>query len=409
MVLPFAAAYFLSYALRSINAVLSAPLTTELHLSASELGLLSAAYLLTFAIMQIPLGALLDRHGPKRIEVMLMIAAVAGCLLSSFATSFVMLWIGRALIGIGVSACLMAAYKGFRLCFSADHQSSLASLMLMVGSLGALVATVPVELSLPLIGWRGVFLVCALLLLLSAIGIAWLLPALPEPPPKSAPFWNDAWHGARIAYQHREIQRLVPFAIFTQGGFLAIQGLWMGPWFRIVEQQSSGQAATSLLITGIVVMLSHMGMSWMGTRFKQWGWSLDSVIRNGCLVMLVLSAVAIFRVIDAPLLLWSLMVAATAVTGISYAKANLSFSAEMTGRASTALNFVVFVGAFVMQWGLGLIVDALRLTGLNDAQSLIGAFMFWLAGQLFALLWFWFLPYQSATEHPSPDAVRSPR
>lgn len=183
----------------------------------------------------------------------------------------------------------------------------------------------------------------------------------------------------------------------------------MGPWFRTVERQTPGQAATSLLVIGIVVMFSHMSMSWMGTRFKQWGWSLDWVIRYGCLIMLALTAIAVFRVIDAPLLLWSLMVTATAVTGVTYAKASLTFSSEMAGRASTALNFVVFVGAFAMQWGLGLIVDGLRLFGFDDVQSLIGAFIFWLIGQLFALLWFWLLPYQSVTEHPSLGAVQSPR
>ena len=141
--IPFAAAYLLSYVVRSVNAVLSGPFTDELGLSASELGLLSSAYFLTFAAMQIPLGALLDRKGPKNVEVVLLLFAVVGCLISSFASGFLALWIGRACIGIGVSACLMASYKAYRICFRDDLQPALASLMLMVGSFGALVATLP--------------------------------------------------------------------------------------------------------------------------------------------------------------------------------------------------------------------------------------------------------------------------
>lgn len=77
--LPFAAAYFLSYVMRSVNAVLSEPLAEEFALSASQLGLLSSSYFLTFAIMQLPLGALLDRHSPRRVEIVLLMFAIGGC------------------------------------------------------------------------------------------------------------------------------------------------------------------------------------------------------------------------------------------------------------------------------------------------------------------------------------------
>ena len=168
--LPFAFAYLLSYLMRSVNAVLSDPLTQELMLSASELGLLSAAYFLTFAIMQIPLGALLDRRDPRTVEIALLIIAVIGCLISAIAEGFFSLWVGRAMIGFGVSACLMAAYKAYRLCFAPERQSSLASLMLMVGSIGALLATVPVAVMLPIVGWRGIFVITAICFFLFITG-----------------------------------------------------------------------------------------------------------------------------------------------------------------------------------------------------------------------------------------------
>lgn len=399
---PFAAAYFLSYVTRSINAVLSGPLTQDLGLTAAELGLLSSAYFLTFAAMQIPLGALLDRHGPKRIEASLLLFAIAGCLVSGMAESFTMLWLGRAAIGLGVSACLMASYKAYRQCFRADQQSSLASLMLMVGSFGALAATVPIELALPFMGWRGVFMVTAGVFVVSLAALVMLLPAMPEPPHNPHPFWRDTIRGAKEIFSHREIQRLIPFSIFTHGGFLAVQSLWMGPWFRIVDEQNSNQAATSLLVLGVVVMCSHLAMSWLGTRFKRWGWSYDAVIAVGCAAMLVTSAAAIFNLWNASLVGWSLMFSTTAITAVSYAKASLSFPVAMAGRASTGINFIVFVGAFGLQWGLGLIIDAVAGMGASGSEAIRAAFVVWLVTQLLAMIWFVKLPRRAdhITERP---------
>ena len=385
--LPFAGAYFLSYVMRTVNAVLSGPLTDEFSLTASELGLLSSGYFLTFAAMQIPLGALLDRHSPRKVEIVLLMFAVAGCVISAFAQGFVALWIGRAMIGIGVSACLMAAYTTYRLCFRDEQQTSLASLMLMVGSFGALAATLPVELLLPMLGWRGIFILAALLFLLSVAGLLWVLPRLPEPPKATLPYWQDVSAGAKMVFTHPRVKRLIPLCIFTYGGFLAVQGLWIGPWLRTVEGQPAGQAATSLLILGIVVMGSHMVMSWLGSRFPSWNISLDRVLLGGCSVMLLLTLCAVFDVWGNPIVGWSLMFMTTSVTAIIYAQTSLAFPVDMGGRANTSVNFIVFAGAFFMQWGLGVVVDLAMLAGQDNAQGLKTAFICWIVAQVVALFW----------------------
>jgi predicted MFS family arabinose efflux permease len=386
---PFAIAYLLSYLMRSVNAVLSDPLTQELTLSASELGLLSAAYFLTFAIMQIPLGALLDRRDPRTVEIALLVAAVIGCLVSAIAEGFLSLWIGRAMIGFGVSACLMAAYKAYRLCFAPERQSSLASLMLMVGSVGALLATVPVAFMLPIVGWRGIFFITAGCFGIAILALLWGLPNMPRPAQSQPGFWADTWQGAKTVFRHREIQRLIPFAIFMHGGFLAIQGLWLGPWFRIVDDQSITQTATSLLILGIVVIAAHLGMSALGTRFQRWGWSLDRVLGIGCLVMLAASTAAILDFWGHAVVGWSCVMVASSISGVSYAKASLTFPVQLAARASTAINFIVFVGAFGLQWGLGLLVDLFANAGFGPAASLRASFMVWLGTQAVAVVWFW--------------------
>jgi predicted MFS family arabinose efflux permease len=385
--LPFAAAYFLSYVMRSVNAVLSEPLTEEFALTASQLGLLSSSYFLTFAIMQLPLGALLDRHSPRRVEIVLLMFAIGGCLLSSLAEGFFALWLSRAMIGIGVSACLMASYTSYRLCFPADRQASLASLMLMVGSFGGLAATLPVELLLPALGWRGIFVLTAVLFLLSVASLTWLLPNITAVSASSEPYWRYTIAGAKAVFSHPQVQRLIPVCIFTHGGFLAVQSLWMGPWLRTVEGQPATEAATTLLVLGITVMLSHLAMSWLGLRLNRWRLSLDRVLIAGYLLMLLFTTAAIANLWNNPLIAWSLVFVTTSVSGLIYAKTSLAFPVEMGGRANTGINFVVFAGAFGMQWGLGLITDLAMSVGQSEAEGLRTAFISWAFMQAVALIW----------------------
>src|SRR5574337_443993 len=115
--LPFAFGYYLSYLLRTVNAVISPVLTSELHLTAADLGLLSSTYFLTFGLAQIPLGIALDRYGPRRVEAALMLVTAAGCACFALGHNLASLAVARGLVGLGVSACLMASLKGFTLWF----------------------------------------------------------------------------------------------------------------------------------------------------------------------------------------------------------------------------------------------------------------------------------------------------
>ena len=168
VVLVFGLAYFLSYAMRAINAVIAPALSADLHLTNADLGLLSAAYFMGFGLMQLPIGVWLDRHGPRRTESALLLFGALGAAIFASSDTLLGVWIGRALIGVGVSACLMAAFKAFRVWYPPERQSQLGSYMLVIGTAGALSATVPVALLLPVVGWRTIFSGVAVALLLAA-------------------------------------------------------------------------------------------------------------------------------------------------------------------------------------------------------------------------------------------------
>jgi predicted MFS family arabinose efflux permease len=412
---PFAFGYALSYALRTINAVLSPSLVQELGLSAAELGLLASAYFLSFAAMQIPLGVLLDRYGPRRVEGSLLIIALLGACLTAMANDFWMLWIGRALIGAGVSACLMAGYKAFRMLFEDRLQAPLASAMLVVGSIGALSATLPVEWLLQITSWRGVFWILALLFGFSALAIAWLLPPIPIPgsptggPPKG--LWADTRDGLDTIFSHHEFWRMLPFAVVTFGGFLALHGLWLGPWFRVVEGFSNAEAAWGLFVLTLGVTASHLTVASLAGRVIHPGPSLFRFMVGGLLMKLVFSTSAVLGLWPHPLIGWGLTFLAAGVTTLSYTRFALVFPKALSGRASTSFNFLVFMGAFAVQWGLGLLIDLFRGFAMQEADAMRLAFGFWVGLQAAALLWL-IRPgqpaYQVHVEDQSPGPSPAP-
>ena len=168
LLLPFAAAYFLSYFFRSANAVIGPELARELGLSAGDLGLLTSTYLLAFCLAQLPLGMLLDRFGARRVETTLLVLAAAGAALFAMADGMSGPALARAIIGLGVSACLMAAFKAFSQWYPPERQASLTGWMMTAGGLGALAATAPLEALLHITGWREIFVLLAVATLLSA-------------------------------------------------------------------------------------------------------------------------------------------------------------------------------------------------------------------------------------------------
>src|SRR5262249_5748962 len=177
---PFALAYFLSYLLRNVNAVVAPQLIQDLQLDAAQLGSLTAFYFLGFAAVQIPLGACLDRFGPVRVQVPLCLLAALGAAIFSFATSSWYLMAGRLLIGVGMAAGLVAGLKTVAIWFPKDRVAMMNGTFIALGTLGAVAATAPAEWVLALVDWRGLFQIFACALLLIALSFFLLVPALPE-------------------------------------------------------------------------------------------------------------------------------------------------------------------------------------------------------------------------------------
>jgi MFS family permease len=383
--LPFAAGYFLSYLLRNANAVIAPELTRDLSASAADLGLLTSAYLFAFGAFQLPLGILLDRYGPRRVEAGLLLVAALGCAIFAAGSGLTELALARGLIGLGVSACLMASFKAFSLWFPLERQASLNAAVMAAGGLGAVSATAPLSWALPVIGWRGIFVALAVLACLAAAGIF------------SSPERRVAASGETLGDQLRALGgilksrvywRYAPQTAMLSGGFMALQGLWAVPWLMNFNGYTRESAAFHLLLTSVAMTIGFISLAAFVTRLRRAGLPPQRILVGGIAVGIVLLALIVADV-GASHLLWFGMGLVFSVTNLAYALLSANFPLQLQGRANTALNLAAFVGAFAIQWGVGALVDALGAAGIGPREAFRIAFGLLLALQ--ALSWAWFV------------------
>lgn len=373
--LAFAFAYFFSALVRAITATLSPTLTREFGLSAQELGLLAGGYFLGFAATQLPLGTWLDRHGPKKVILGFLLVAVAGCLAFSAATSFSGLLAARVLCGVGVSACLMAPLTGFRRWLTPTAQLRANSWMLMTGSFGMVASTLPVQWLMPLLGWRPLFWLLAIFMGIAMVVIAWRVPrwepARPEPGAAHASY--------REVWRHPYFRRMAPIAFFNYGGMIAIQTLWAGPWMVRVAGYAPLEAAGGLFIINLSMLCTFWSWGLLNPWLARRGLTTNRLIARGLPVSLLLLATIIIAGPAAGPGAWALFCISSTFVSLAQPAVGMVFAPALAGRALSAYNLVIFGGVFVMQWGIGLLIDGFRAAGLGEVSSFRSALAVFLA------------------------------
>jgi MFS family permease len=397
--LAFAAAYFCSALVRAITATLAPVLTQEFSLHARDLGLLAGGYFLGFAATQLPLGTWLDRHGPKRVILCFLALSVLGCLAFSLSTSFAWLLASRVLVGMGVSACLMAPLTGYRRWYEPATVLRANSWMLMTGSLGMLASTLPVQWLMPLTGWRPLFWILAAMILLSMAALAWVVPTwqlnnknekaptLPASrgslPPEGAglarggpslrPAASSDAHTEEAGYapiwRSRYFRKMTPLAFFNYGGLVAVQTLWAGPWMIRVAGYTPLEAATGLFYINACMLVTFWSWGMVNPWLSRHGWGATRLITWGVPFSLTVLAVNIAAGTSTGWLGWALFCMGCSVMGLAQPAVGMAFKASLAGRALSAYNLMIFAGVFTVQWGIGLLIDVFAAMGLARVAS----------------------------------------
>jgi MFS family permease len=384
ILLPYAFGYFLSYLLRNVNAVIAPDLAREMGLSAADLGLLTSAYLIGFAIVQLPLGVALDKWGARRVESALLVIAEIGCVGFALGKTPWHLALARGFIGIGVSACLMAAFKAFSQSFPPLRQASLNSSIMVAGGLGGLTASAPLSLVLPLAGWRVIFFCVAGLVLIAA----YLIRKTPESLQTSAPVpLPELIKSLGSIFASRVFWRYAPQTALLIGGFVSIQGLWAMPWLLGVNGYSYQSAAIHILLLSLTLTIGYFLIATQIAKLIKRGLTVERLFSWGASAALVVSALLILGIGESHVL-WILYGFFCASFNLIYSAHASHYPMHLSGRANACVNLTVFVGGFALQWGFGLVVDSGLAHGFARKEALQVAWGGLLILQVASLIWF---------------------
>ncbi|HLH74845.1 MAG TPA: MFS transporter [Chloroflexota bacterium] len=362
-------------------------LASDFGLGAAETGLLASVYFLVFAAAQIPIGVLLDRYGPRRVQSVLLVIAVGGTTLFGNADSFAELLIARAMIGLGVAAALMAGLKAIVVWFPRDRVAFANGGMIMLGSLGAVTATAPTDWLLDWIGWRSLFEVLTTATLATAGLIYFAVPKSDGSSKSSVPSAKPLT--LRSIFSDPRFVRIAPLSATCIGSSWAMHSLWAATWLADVEGFNRQDVINQLFTMAVGISLGALLLGTLADRLRKRGVATELLLAVFGVLFMLAELALILRVPLPSILPWSVVSVAGIATVLSYAIIADYFPIEIAARANGALNLLHFGWAFVVQYGTGLIVNQWApQDGHYPIDAYQTAFGLSLALQVLALLWF---------------------
>ena len=381
----FACGYFISALLRAITATLSPLLTSEFSLSAGDLGLLAGGYFLGFASMQIPLGHLLDKHGPKKIVSSFLLIAIIGTIAFALAQNFAGLLLSRILIGVGVSACLMGPLTAYRIWLADEYQQRANAWMLMVLSMGFVFSTLPVQILLPVIGWRWVFGLIAILIFLVILMTIFFIPKWKNNETNEELNNNSS---LSIVWKNQFFLSTIPLGLFNYGGMVAIQTLWAGPWMVRVSGYNPMESATGLFWINITMLIAFFIFGYILPKITKLGFETMKIMKIGLPISYVSLLMIIFLGNNAGALFFTIYLLTSIVLTLTQPAVALSFPTKIAGTSLTSFNLLIFVGTFIMQWSIGIAIDISKYLGFSETKSFQIAFSLYLIICVISYLYF---------------------
>ncbi len=381
----FACGYFLSCLLRAITATLSPLLTSEFNLLAGDLGLLAGGYFLGFASMQIPLGYLLDKHGPKKIVSSFLLIAIIGTVAFALAQNFAGLLISRILIGVGVSACLMGPLTGYRIWFADEYQQRGNSWMLMIASTGFVFSTLPVQVLLPIFGWRWIFGGISFLIFFVIILTLFFIPSWKKEEDnndqKNIGSLSDVW-------KNKFFRSTIPLGLFNYGGIMAVQTLWAGPWMIRVAGYDPVESATGLFWINTTMLIAFFVWGYILPKINKLGLDTMKLMKFGLPISYLSLLAIIVSGENAGAMHFIIYIFTSIVLTLAQPAVAMRFSTNLAGKSLTSFNLLIFLGTFIMQWGIGLIIDLSQFLGREEIQSFQISFFVYLVICVLCYLYF---------------------
>jgi predicted MFS family arabinose efflux permease len=383
--LPFALGHFLSALMRTVNATLAPQLVASLQLTPGQLGLLTSAFFFSFALAQLPVGMALDRWGPAKVQLPLLLLAGVGALAFAGGQNFTQLLVARAIIGLGLGGCFMSAVKAISTWIAPTRLPSVQGYLIAVGGLGAASATLPVRLALHYTDWRGLFLWLAAATAATGLLIRLLAPAQPAPA-RRTPMLSAMGE----VFRHPAFREAAALVLVPHTVFFGVQGLWISRWLADVAHFNEEAVAYLLYLGMAAIIFGAIAVGMITEWAGRYGVRPISVAAAGVTLFIGVQLGFVLNWRPSYQLLSVLFTLVGTVTGIDYAIVAQSLPRVLTGRAATCLNLLIFLGAFAVQAGFGLVVGCWRPNLLQQYptfayQAAFGALVLL---QLPGLIWF---------------------
>ncbi len=355
--------YVLSQFYRAFLAVLTPVLESDLGMTKVDLATASGLWFLAFALMQLPVGAALDRFGPRLTTAVCLMGGALGAALFAAAGSPDGIKLAMLLIGAGCAPVLMASYYIFAREFSATAFATLAATTIGIGSLGNIAASLPLTAAVEAFGWRET--VFGLAAVTAVVGVA--VFALVRDPARV-----EAGQGGSVLSLLRIPQLWPIFAMMfvCYAPAAGLRGLWLGPYFSDVWGYSRAEIGQAGLWMGLAMVAGSFAYG----PLDRWFGTLKWVIFTGNLLMgLCVAGLALWAG-QSPGLALALLVGvgffgATFPLVVAHAKA--FFPPHLIGRGVTLVNLFGIASAGIAQEVTGRIHAASVVPG--DAAAPIQA------------------------------------
>jgi MFS family permease len=388
VLVPFAAGYFMSYLYRNINAVVGRYLIDEMGLSGADIGLLTAAYFFTFAAAQVPIGVLLDRYGPRRVNAGLLCVAGAGAALFAYGQDRDALMLARGLIGLGVAGCLMSSFQAITLWYPKERWAFFNSVIMTVGGLGAVAGTGPVEAALRFTDWRGLFLYLGVATVAVAAFIFFIVPEKRRE--RGGERLGTVIRGVARVFASPVLWSIAPLLLFTQAANLSILGLWSGLWLRDVAQLDRGAAAVYLAVMNLGLTAGFVLNAALSDLAARRAIPLQRIMIPLLLLFFAAQALIVLKVDVRAVWPWVAFGLFANAAIFCYPLLTAHLPLAFSGRANTGANALSFGGAFLGQYLTGWVMDLWprQAHGGYAPAAYDWAFGAVLALEILGLLWF---------------------
>lgn len=375
--------YILVYFYRVSLAVVAGDISRELRLTPQQLGTLSGILFYVYALAQLPLGPMIDRLGGRLVISGCGVLTAIGGILFSQAGSLAMAMAARMLIGIGTASVLMATFTIFSHWYSRQEFGRVSGFMVAVGNLGNLAATVPLALAVSLVGWRSSFLVIGIVQVAVTILVFSMVRDRPPVAQEAVLHTSDndvAKKGVMAAwgeiFGNRDFWLLGMIAFAWYGNYLALQGLWGGPYLMEVLHLDRAAAGRCLMFTSLGFIAGSTVTDSIARRFFR---SYKKTLLAGQVMLLLFMTgfLGWAELLPQPLLMVLFFaIGLTVSSGVMiYPIVRAMFRVEIVGTALTSLNFFVLMGAATVQHAMGIIVGDSISSGLSQPAAMHTAFL----------------------------------